>query len=223
MARKLNQNQSFFLESASASAVAITGITNADPAVVSHSGTDPSNGDYVRLSGIQGLINEAGEAVANNQIFRVSNAAAGSFELEGLDTSSPITAFIAEGTPTFQVITFGTEIDDVQEADPGDSSVNRVEVTGVTDDRQVFLAGLQPAITYTLTIPWDVSSSSYQALRAASRTKATLAFMKVHEDGQRELFQGQVSFDGASRGGTGELTTTTAEFFSQGKTNQYAT
>ena len=43
-------NVAVAMQSALATAVTITGITKASPGVVTYTGTDPSNGDYVFLS-----------------------------------------------------------------------------------------------------------------------------------------------------------------------------
>ena len=76
MAAQVWSNVQVAMQSALATAVTITGITKASPGVVSHSGTDPSDGDYVLL-----LVD--GMTELNERVFRVANQAAGSFELEG--------------------------------------------------------------------------------------------------------------------------------------------
>lgn len=65
-------------------AQAITGITNANPAVVSYSGADTfANGDRVIISGVVGMTE------VNNQEFTVANVNAGAntFELSGVNSS----------------------------------------------------------------------------------------------------------------------------------------
>lgn len=63
----------------------ITGITNANPAVVTYSGSDNyANGDRVIISGVVGM------AEVNNQEFTVANVDTGNntFELSGIDSTS---------------------------------------------------------------------------------------------------------------------------------------
>lgn len=75
-------------------AQAITGITKANPAVVTYSGADNyANGDRVILAGVVGMIE------VNNQEFIVANVNAGAntFELSGVDSSS-YTAYASGGT-----------------------------------------------------------------------------------------------------------------------------
>lgn len=74
-------------------AVNITGITKANPGVVSYSGTDPSNGDLVLISGVAGMTE------VNNRIFTVANVNTGAntFQLSGVNTSS-YTTYSSGGT-----------------------------------------------------------------------------------------------------------------------------
>lgn len=59
----------------------ITGISQASPGVVTYTGTDPSNGEHVDLSGIVGMVELNGRRVVVTNV----NAGANTFELVGLD------------------------------------------------------------------------------------------------------------------------------------------
>ncbi|SOD41315.1 hypothetical protein [Nitrosovibrio sp. Nv4] len=71
----------------------ITGITRANPAVLTYTGTDPANGNHMDLAGIVGMteLNGRRATVAN------VNAAANTFELSGVD-STAFTAYSSGGT-----------------------------------------------------------------------------------------------------------------------------
>lgn len=64
----------------------ITGVTKADPGVVTYTGTDPSNGDEVFISGVGGMTE------LNNRNFKIANVNAGSntFELQLMDGSTDL-------------------------------------------------------------------------------------------------------------------------------------
>jgi len=64
----------------------ITGVTNANPAVVSYTGTDPVNGQEVQVSGIVGAIG----TYLNNRNFKIANVNGGAntFELDYMDGSN---------------------------------------------------------------------------------------------------------------------------------------
>ena len=79
-------------------ALAITGITQASPAVLSYTGTDPVNGQEVHLSGILGM------SALNGRNFKIDNVNAGANTLElkymdgaNVDTST-FPAYVSGGT-----------------------------------------------------------------------------------------------------------------------------
>ena len=86
------------VQTALASALTITAISKASTGVVSYTGTDPTNGDYV-------LIAANGMTQVNDRIFRVANVngAANTFELEG-ETTTDYGTFTSG---SFKVIIFG--------------------------------------------------------------------------------------------------------------------
>lgn len=83
-----------------AAAKTITGVTAADPAVVTSAGHGLSNGDEVYITGITGMTE------LNGRRFTIAGVAANTFQLEGED-STTYTAYSAGGTatPTFTRIT----------------------------------------------------------------------------------------------------------------------
>lgn len=78
----------------------ITGITQANPGVVTYTGTDPSTGDYYVLTGISGMTE------LNNRPVRINNVntTANTFELRDVDSvnidTSGFTAYTSGGTAT---------------------------------------------------------------------------------------------------------------------------
>lgn len=90
----------FFTSNAAVTETAqnITDITQADPAVLTYTGTDPSNGDEVYISGVSGMTE------VNGKYFLVSNVNAGAntFELQDIDgndiDSTGYTAYSSGGT-----------------------------------------------------------------------------------------------------------------------------
>jgi hypothetical protein len=102
-------------------AQAITGITKANPAIVTYSGSDTfANGDRVRISGVVGMTE------VNNRIFTVANVNTGAntFELSGVN-SSGYTTYSSGGTvaEVVDVTTTYAEADifDLQFAQAGDT------------------------------------------------------------------------------------------------------
>ena len=71
----------------------ITGITKANPGVLTYTGTDPANGDMFDLAGIVGMTELNGRRVTVASV----NAGANTFQLSGIDTSG-FTAYSSGGT-----------------------------------------------------------------------------------------------------------------------------
>ncbi len=86
----------------------ITGITQANPGVLTYTGTDPSNGDHMDLAGIVGMseLNLLRVTVAN------VDTGANTFELSGVDTSS-LTAYTSGGTASrvYEIVSTYLEAD----------------------------------------------------------------------------------------------------------------
>ena len=95
----------------------ITGITNANPAVVTAASHGFSNGDRVFLSGVEGMTQ------VNNLEFTVAGATTDTFELSGID-SSAYTAYASGGTAgkIVEVTTTysGTDIFEINHAQSAD-------------------------------------------------------------------------------------------------------
>ena len=87
------------MQSALAAADTITGITKANPAVVTSTAHGMSNGAYVFLQ-VQGMHQ------LNDRVVRIANVAANTFELEGIDSTS----FDTFSSGSAQEITWGTSI-----------------------------------------------------------------------------------------------------------------
>jgi len=66
------------------SAQAITNITNADPAVVTTSGTPPSDGDLIKIQDVEGMTE------VNDNVYQVKNVVGSTFELWTIDGGSSI-------------------------------------------------------------------------------------------------------------------------------------
>lgn len=169
------------MQSALATAVTITGLTNASPGVVSHSGTDPSDGDYV-------LIAATGMPEVDGRVFRVTGQAVGSFSLEGEDTTS----FGTFTSGSFQVITFGTTLATVSDLSASGGEFSFVDITTIHDNVAKQQPGLASAASFSMTNIWDAADTALLAMKSASDTKAARAFLFTFANGQIMTFSGYV-------------------------------
>ena len=204
-----------FMESAAATAVTIDGLTNADPAVITHAGTSPSNGDYVRLNNILGM------PEVNNRLFRVAGATATTFQLEGLDSQT----FGTYNTTTkgnFEVLTLGTSFDLFVNFDGQGGEANPIDGTLLSDEQDVELPGNKSAVAYTGSAAWDPADAGFQAAEVADSDEVNRGFMVQWPSGYRHLFNGRVSFNGAPTGQVRDRVVTPFSVRALGKGTNYA-
>lgn len=148
----------------------ITGITQANPAVVTYSGADNwANGDLVFISGVVGMME------VNNQIYVVANVNTGAntFELQGVD-SSAFTAYSSGGVASpAQVPEFTTTTDSavitVRLADHAQAVGNTVVFPVSTS-----VGGLAIQGKYTVLSTPSVDSFTISATSAASSSATAL-------------------------------------------------
>src|SRR5687768_8627040 len=86
------------VETAKLTALTITGITKANPAVVTYTGTDPANGDFVYLD-VAGMVELKGRVCKIAAV----DTGANTMQLVGVDSTS----FRTFESGTAEVITFG--------------------------------------------------------------------------------------------------------------------
>lgn len=210
-------NVAVAMQSALATAVVITGITKADPGVVSYTdagSSDPSNGDYVLLK-IQGMHQ------LNYRVARVANVSTGSdtFELEGIDT----TAFDTFSSGTFEKITFGTSITTATNLTGSGGGFDFIDTTTVHGNAKTQMPGLPEAATYTFDNIWDVSDAGLQAMKDASDAQSMRAFkFTFGTGGQIMVFAGYVGANLLPGGSAQQLVTTPSVITMNGSPTYYS-
>lgn len=207
-------NVAIAMQSALATAVTITGITKANPGVVTYTGTDPSNGDYVFLS-VQGMHQ------LNDRVVRVANVNAGgnTFELQGVDT----TLFDAFSSGTAEVITFGTSVTTATSISGSGGGFDFIDTTTIHSNAKSQVPGLPNSATFTMDHIWDVSDSGQAAMKTASDAQAKRAFkFTFGTGGQIMVFAGYVGFDGRPSGSAQQLVTTQAAITMNGTPTYYS-
>lgn len=200
------------VQSALATAVTISGITKASPGVVSHSGTDPNNGDYV-------LMTVSGMTQLNSRVFRVANAGVGSFELEGEDT----TLFGTFTSGTFQVITFGTSMSTVTDVSPSGGDPVTESTTTIHDRQQVEVPVLTSAVSFGMTSKFSPGDTALSALKSASDNLEQRAVQFIFRSGAKCLFYGYVSFPFVPTGSAQGLVTSPLSFSVSAPVTIYST
>jgi hypothetical protein len=215
MAAKVWSGVAIAVQSALATAVTISGITKANPAVVSWaSGTDPANGDFVLLE-IQGM------SQLDYRVVRVANlnGAGNTFECEGVDS----TLFDTFTSGTFKVITFGTTLSTIADLSVSGGDFNFIDVTTIQDNVNKQIPGNANPINISMTANWDPLDAGVTALKTASDSKAIRAVRITFADATKVLFAGYVGATNFPTGSAQNKVSTPISFNVYGRTTAYST
>ena len=176
-------NVAVAIESAAASPITINTISKASPGVVGYTGTDPSDGEFIKVTA-QGMNQVDG------RVFRIDNVVGGSntLELEGENT----TGYTTFSSGTFEVLTFGTSLTTATGLSSSGGEFSFIDVTTIHDSVAKQVPGLASAATYTFESIWDVSDAGLVALKAASDTQAQKAIRFTFANGQKVVFNGYI-------------------------------
>lgn len=191
-------NVAIAMQSALAAADTITGITKANPGVVTSASHGLSNGDYVFLS-VQGMHQ------LNDRVARVANVTTNTFELEGIDT----TLFDTFSSGTAEAITFGTSITSATSVSASGGGFDFIDTTTIHGNAKTQIPGLPAAATFSFDNIWDVSDAGLLAMKTASDAQAKRAFkFTFGTGGQIMVFAGYVGANLLPGGSAQGLVTT---------------
>ena len=200
------------MQSALAAADTITGITKANPGVVTATSHGLSNGDYVFL-----LV--TGMHQLNEVVARVANQATNTFELEGIDT----TLFGTFSAGTAEAITFGTSITTATTVSNSGGGFDFIDSTTIHDLSKTQVPGAAAALTYSMDHLWNPADTGQIAMKVASDAQARRAFkLTFGTGGKIAVFAGYVGFDGAPGGSAQDKVTCQAVITANGRPSYYA-
>lgn len=180
------------VQTALATAVAITAISKASPGVATYGGAvHPANGDYITLQA-QGMHQ------VNDRIFRIANVntTAKTFELEGEDTTSYDT-FISG---SYQIITFGASFNTVQTVSPSGGDYEKADVTTIHDAVRKNVPTIAQPLTLAMTNIFDLTDPGFAECNKAYKAKAKRAFRLRFGTGAKILLTGYVGAAGVPTG-----------------------
>lgn len=215
MSYKFWSKTQIFVETARATALPISGITRANPAVVSYTGTDPVNGAYVALTDIVGM------SQLNDKCLRIANVvgASNTFELEGVDS----TLFDVFTSGNASVITFGAQMTNVQDVNSGGGEFRFADLTTIHDDIERRAPTISSPFTLTLGCLFNPGDAAQIELEKANDTKSQRAIRIDFADGAKATFLAYVGASGIPQGSAQEVVKTSVSFEGQGKPKIYTT
>jgi hypothetical protein len=157
---------------------AISAITRANPGVISSASHGWANGDY-------GYVEETGNGMAqiDGQAIRAANAAAGTLEAEGLDTTS-YGVFVSGNM--YRAATWAT-ISNATDFQIGGGDADKLDATTLLDFIKKEENGLLAAETVNVNMFADPKSNGVQRLRTLALTNGRSVFRVTYPDSALEI------------------------------------
>ena len=200
------------MQSALAAADTISGITKANPAVVTATAHGLNNGDYVYLS-VQGMYQ------LDAKVVRVANKTTDTFECEGVNSTS----YETFSSGTAEAITFGTTISTATSMAASGGDFDFIDTTTIHDLVRKQIPGTANPITYTFDNLWDIADAGQIAMKSASDAQALRAFkFTFGVGGPIMTFVGYVGFTGAPTGSAQDKVTASAVITAFGTPTYYS-
>ncbi|MCL6557199.1 MAG: phage tail protein [Firmicutes bacterium] len=203
MAITTNSNLIITMESARASAVTLTAVSNDDPGVFT--GTHAYAAGDILLLEVQGMTQMNNRVV---EVFSVSTTV--SFQIKDVGGTAALST-VGMGvftSGTAKKLTMGTSLTQVGEFAPsgGDSKIVQYPTVTEAVDANVIVG--TNAASYTGTLPWDPTDAGQIALKAAFDAGTAKAFRIKYPSGRTCSFLGTVGFAQLPGGSAQGITTT---------------
>lgn len=165
-----------------ATAITATGITNANPPVLTHGGADPSNGDVV-------VITATGIAELDGQAVRVANSGVGTFELEGLDSTN----FGTFLTASFQVVSAWETVSKSTAINAGDAASTELDATTLIDTTRQTEFGLPGSAAGSVPVLYDPANAGMVEVKEATLNDEQRVLRITFAAGQITVFNSWIS------------------------------
>jgi hypothetical protein len=169
------------IQSALAAADTITAITKASPGVASSTSHGMTDGMFAKITA-------TGMHQVDQRVFRIDNAAANAFDLEGENT----TAYDTFTAGTAEAITFGITMATAVGLTASGGDFDFIDITTIHDNVRKQVPGIASAASYSFECLWDPADTALLALKAASDNQSQRAIKFLFAGGQIVVFTGYV-------------------------------
>lgn len=194
--------------------IAITSISNANPAVVTSSGHGLTAGDII--------IVKSGWQKINERVFRVANPLAGSFELEGLDTTDTNMFPTGSSAGSAEEVSAWTQITQVIGISTSGGEQQFATVSPLESDFEIQIPTMYSAQTLTMEIGDDPTLIGYIELQKAANQRGIRPMMLLNKNGSKIYYYGYVSLNETPTKNKGQVDTVTATFSLLSRPVRYA-
>jgi len=194
--------------------VAVTSISNAATAVATASGHGFANGDIIVL--------KTGWQRANERVFRVAASAAGTFELEGLDTSDTSAFPVGTSGGTAMKVTAFTQVSQIIGISTSGGEQQFATVSPLESDFEIQIPTMYSAQSISMEIGDDPTLAGYQALKKAADARAIRPLMMQNKNGSKIYYYGYVSLNETPTKNKGQVDTVNSSFSLLSRPTRYA-
>jgi hypothetical protein len=169
------------IETARAATKVISGLTNANPGVVSAASNGYANGDIIYIDNVGGMTG------VNKRAFVADTVAAGTFNLKGVNTTdTSVYAAYTSGGDSYKITS--TAVAEVSGIDGFDGQANEFDVTNLSSIGKEYLLGLQDFGTVSFDVFLKNTDTGQAALRTAKESGAPKVFTITDSAGQVMAF-----------------------------------
>lgn len=189
MAARFINGAKYALSQAIAAAVAITAITNADPAVASTT-APPAEGDIVVLA--------SGWPELNETVARAGTVvAATSFQIEGVDTTSTSRFPVGEGIGTFSIASSFVSLSQVRDVvmEGGEQDFFEFQYVEDSSSKKRRVPTSKSPDGMTITLDYDPDLAWYDAMIELDRLKEPVVLRETLPNGDVIYYYGYISFN----------------------------
>lgn len=215
MAYTLPDGSKLYLGTTFGTPIAITAVTNADPAVASAAA-------HGLTAGTPFILNTGWED-ANERVFRVADPLTGSFEIEGFNSTNTNLFPAGSGVGTVVPITAWQEIQQVLNPSTSGGEQQYATVEPLAKKNAIQIPTSFSPMSLSIPIGDDPTLAGYIALKAASDARELRPLRIQKPNGSVNFFYGYVSLNEVPSMTKGQVDTVTASFALQGLPVRYAT
>lgn len=196
----------FAVSNTLAAAIAMTAVSNANPAVAL-TATPPANGSIVVL--------KSGWTELNETVSRTAGqVAATSFQIEGFNASDVVRFPAGEGIGTFEVASAFVGLSQVRDVtlDGGEQNYFTFQYVEDVGGRQRRKPTFKSATGFTIVLDYDPDIAWYAALIEMDRVKTPVVLRETLPAGDIIYYYGEISFNKVPTKTINENMTVTATF-----------
>lgn len=167
------------------SALPVTALTNANPAVATSTAHGLANGDYIEVT--------SGWSRLDQKIVRVAGATTDNFNLEGINTTSTQTYPTGSGTGTVREITGFTQLAQITDSTSEGGEQQFLTYQFLESDAEKRIPTTKSAAGITFTVAYDPNLAGYQIAQAANDDRLPRAVRITLANGSVLLYNAYVS------------------------------